>query len=115
MGTMKTNPIKVKEIYKFVDSMNEILKNKDMSLKSIQTLFNTKIKPNCEIKWNGYFDKEILWRKVWGILHNNFATRKSNQLSWKIIHKIVYTEEKLQKIGRPLNGLCHFAKIKPNL
>ena len=90
-------------------------KNKDISLKSIQTLFNTKIKPNCEIKWNGYFDKKIPWRKVWGIIHNNFATRKSNQLSWKIIHNIVYTEKKLQKMADLQMVYVIFEKIKPNL
>jgi hypothetical protein len=33
-------------------------------------------------------------------------------LSWKIIHNTVYTEAKLPKMGRSMNGLCHFVILK---
>ena len=42
----------------------------------------------------------------------NRATRKANQLSWKIIHNAIYTEAKLQKMGRSMNGLCHFCNTQ---
>jgi hypothetical protein len=48
----------------------------------------------------------LMWRTIWRNLRINQATRKTNQLSWKIIHNTVYTEAKLQKMGRSMNGLC---------
>ena len=42
----------------------------------------------------------------------NWATRKANQSSWKIIHKTVYTEAKLQKMGQSMNGLCNFCNTQ---
>jgi hypothetical protein len=52
------------------------------------------------------------WRKKWPNLRINRATTKSNQLSWKIIHNTVYTEAKLQKMGRSMNDLCHFCNTQ---
>jgi hypothetical protein len=43
-------------------------------------------------------------------LRINRATRKA--LSWKIIHNTVYTQAKLQKMGRSMNGLCHFCNTQ---
>ena len=48
------------------------------------------------------------WRKIWTNLWINRATRKANQLIWKIIHNTIDAEAKLQKMGRSMNGLCHF-------
>lgn len=111
-NTKESNSIIVKDVYKFFNSKNKIMANKDVSLKLLQKELNIKTKPNCELKWNIYFNKELPWKQIWSKIYYNFASRKSNQLSWKIIHNIVYTEEKLQKIGRSRNGLCHFCKIQ---
>ena len=45
-------------------------------------------------------------------MHINQATRKTNQSSWKIIHNTVYTEAKLQIMGRSMNDLCHFCNTQ---
>ena len=60
-------------------------------------IFNIDIGPICQNKWNIYFNKKLPWRKIWTNLRINRATRKANQLSWKIRHNTVNTEAKLQK------------------
>ena len=69
---------------------------------------------NLFVKINGIFifNKNLPWRKIWTNLRINRATRKANQLSWKIIHNTVYTEAKLQKMGRSMNGLSHFCNTQ---
>ena len=75
-------------------------------MRKLQIIFIIDIEPICQNKWNIYFNKNLPWRKIWTNLRINQATRKTNQLSWKIIHD---TEAKLQnKNGRSMNGLCHF-------
>jgi hypothetical protein len=41
--------------------------------------------------------------------------RKSKQLQWKVIHRIIYTEERLQKMNKSPHGGCHFCKDPENL
>ena len=46
---------------------------------------------------------------------SNLANRKSKQLQWKVLHRIIYTEERLQKMNKSPNGSCHFCKDPENL
>ena len=101
-------PFKLQETYKICDKKNKLLTNKDISMRKLKVIFNIDIEPICQNKWNIYFNKNLMWRKIWRNLRINRATRKANQLSWKIIYNTVYTEAKLQKMGRSMNGLCHF-------
>jgi predicted TIM-barrel fold metal-dependent hydrolase len=78
-------------------------------MRKLQIIFIIDIEPICQNKWNIYFNKNLPWRKIWTNLRINQATRKANQLSWKIIHD---TEAKLQKNGRSMNGLCHFCDTR---
>jgi len=63
-------------------------------MRKLQIIFNIGIEPICQNKWNIYFNKNLSWRKIWTNLRINRAARKANQISWKIIHNIVYTEAK---------------------
>jgi hypothetical protein len=65
-------------------------------MRILKIIFNIDIELICQNKWNIYFNKKIsveknMYERVSG------ATRKANQLRWKIIHNTVYTEAKLQK------------------
>ena len=105
-------PFKVKNYFEIYDRQNKIVENKKLSLKLIQSHINCRVKPNCEYKWDVYFEKELHWKTVWSNLNKNFAKRKAKQISWKILHQIVYTENKLKKIGYSSNGKCHFCKTE---
>jgi hypothetical protein len=50
-------------------------------------------------KWEICFGVELPWEEIWGRLFKNLANRKSKQLQWKVIHRIIYTEERLQKMN----------------
>ena len=54
--------------------------------------------PICQQKWEIYFGVELPWEEIWGRHFKNLANRKSKQLQWKVIHRIIYTEERLQKM-----------------
>jgi hypothetical protein len=43
-------------------------------------------------KWEICFGVELPWEEIWGRLFKNLANRKSKQLQWKVIHRIIYTE-----------------------
>jgi hypothetical protein len=73
---------------KYTTKKNKLLTNKDISVRKLKIIFNIDIEPICQNKWNIYFNKNSLWRKIWTNLRLNRATRKANQLSWKIIQKL---------------------------
>jgi hypothetical protein len=58
------------------------------------------------------FDTELPWKSIWAIIYSNRANRKAKQLQFKLLHNIVYTEGRLQRMGLSLNGSCHFCKEK---
>jgi hypothetical protein len=70
--------------------------------------------PICQQKWEIYFGVELPWEEIWGRHFKNLANRKSKQLQWKVIHRIIYTEERLQKMNKSPNGGCHFCKDPEN-
>ena len=104
-------PLRIINSSEICNFQNKILRNKDVPLKLIQNIFNCKTKPISEIKWNTHYNMDLEWNEIWGNIYNNFAKKKANQLSWKITHNIIYTEEKLQKMGRS-NGKCFFCKTE---
>ena len=104
---------KVKNVCSVYNTEDKLVENKHLLLKGIQSVLNTckNVKPNCETKWNVFFNREFEWNKIWTYNIQNFASRKYNQLNWKILHNVVYTEERLQRMGRS-NGKCHFCKTE---
>ena len=48
-------------------------------------------------------------------MYSNRANGKAKQLQFKLLHNIVYTKERLQRMGLSLNGSCHFCKEKETL
>ena len=88
----------VKNACSIYNTEEKLVENKHLLLKGIQSFINAgkNLKPNCETKWNVYFDREFEWDEIWANNLHNFSSRKSNQLNWKILHNVAYTEEKLQ-------------------
>jgi hypothetical protein len=104
----------VKNTCEFIKNDN-ILENKKLLLKDIQYFFAIENIPICQQKWEIYFGVELPWEEIWGRRFKNLANRKSKQLQWKVIHRIIYTEERLQKMNTSPNGSCHFCKDPENL
>jgi hypothetical protein len=48
-------------------------------------------------------------------MYSNRANRKAKQLQFKLLHNIVYTEDRLQHMGFSLTGSSHFCKEKETL
>ena len=110
----KSYPFTVKNTCEFIKNDN-ILENKKLLLKDIQYFFAIENIPICQQKWEIYFGVELPWEEIWGRRFKNLANRKSKQLQWKVIHRIIYTEERLQKMNKSPNGGCHFCKDPENL
>jgi hypothetical protein len=110
----KSYPFTVKNTCEFIKNDN-ILENKKLLLKDIQYFFAIENIPICQQKWEIYFGVELPWEEIWGRHFKNLANRKSKQLQWKVIHRIIYTEERLQKMNKSPNGSCHFCKDPENL
>ena len=81
-------PVRFYEMEKSCILTNWSCKKKNQS-------FFYKRKPNCEFKWDMFLNKILTGNKFWGILQNNFANTKAKQLQWKIVHNIIYTEDRL--------------------
>jgi hypothetical protein len=67
------------------------------------------MEPKCQNKWELIYNKKVMWEVVWKNLNLLRCKQKIIQFQWKCIHFIVYTESRLQKMGKS-NGLCHFYK-----
>jgi hypothetical protein len=86
----KNYPFTVKNTCEFIKNDN-ILENKIYS-----TFFAIENIPICQQKWEIYFGVELPWEEICGRHFKNLANRKSKHLQWKVIHTIIYTEERLQ-------------------
>ena len=64
-------------------------------LPKIQVYFVENCVPICQNKWDTHFDTELPWQSIWAIIYSNRANRKAKQLQFKLLHNIVYTEERL--------------------
>ena len=102
----------IKNTFEFYDKQNKVVIPSEISLKLIQYSLNLDIVPNCQIKWNIQYNSELPWKKIWINLNKSMSSRKANQISWKIVHNIIYTEQKLFRIGKSNNGKCHFCKTE---
>jgi hypothetical protein len=109
----KNYPFTVKNKCEFIKNDN-ILENKQLLLKDIQYFFAIENIPICQQKWEIYFGVELPWEEICGRHFKNLANRKSKHLQWKVIHTIIYTEERLQKMNKSPNGSCHFCKDPEN-
>ena len=72
-------------------------------MKEIQGYFVANYVPICQNKWDMHFDTELPWKSIWVIIYSNRTNRKTKQLQFKLLHNIVYTEERLQRMGLSLN------------
>ena len=86
---------------------NIIIVPKELKLKNIQKVIRKPITPKCQLKWDTFYEKQINWKSIWYILNKIKCKQSITQFQWKCLHNIVYSEYKLQKIGKS-NGQCHF-------
>lgn len=106
-------PIKIINSCQFIKN-GVVVDAKKLCLKDIRYFYENKTAPNSQLKWNLHFGNELPWDYIWETLNKNLANRKIKQFQWKLLHNIIYTEEKLQKMNRS-NGKCHFCNEKESL
>ena len=83
-----------------------------MPLKQLQCLLNkNNSQPKYIDRWNTSFNTDINWKNHWKYSLETPVSNKEKQLHWKIIHNAVFTEYRLNLIGRS-DGKCHFCKTE---
>ena len=91
--------------------MGKILDYKHVKLKCITNIFNMKLdKLKCEFKWEDFFEESLNWFKIWTSLCKSDARLKSKQFHWKMLHRVIHTEQKLAIFGIS-SGLCKMCNI----
>jgi hypothetical protein len=88
---------------------NKIIVPKELKLKNIQKEIRKPITPKCQLKWDTFYEKKFNWISFWYILNKIKCKQSIIQFQWKCLHNIVYSEYRLQKMGKS-NGQCHFCK-----
>ena len=88
-----------------------VLNKSEIEFKNLKTkdiyfhcLYPIKI-PKFIEAWERKLQLEIDWEKMFRILNSSIQGNKQKQLHWKIIHRAVYSETKLQSMGKS-NGIC---------
>ena len=84
---------------------------KDGSVKSFYSLFlETLVKePTSYSYWSDYAI-DINWKKVWATVNNKDKSSEQCELDFKICHNIIFTYEKLNKIGMADTNVCPVCK-----
>ena len=111
----KIQSLKNKSVFSISKEYVLFIENSKLRLKEIQSYFVANCIPVCQNKWDTHFDTELLWKSIWAIIYSKRANRKTKQLQFKLLHYIVYSEDRLQRMGLSLNGSCHFWKEKETL
>lgn len=93
----------------FVRKTNKFINFEDIKLKDIQRVLNKNITPKFQQKCEKLMQIEITWKKNWGSIYEVRLKQKIQEFQWKCLHNILYTEEKLSKMGFS-NGNCFFCK-----
>ena len=60
-------------------------------------------KPKCIEAWESILHCEISWKDVCKIINKSIQGNKQKQLHWKIIQRALYSEVRLEKIGKSTN------------
>ena len=83
---------------------------KKLSLKNIQDILrDTEFTPKYKLKWETKFGDNLSWNNIWQNSLLLPVTNKEKQLHWKIIQNSIFTEYRLNLMGRS-GGTCHFCK-----
>jgi hypothetical protein len=67
------------------------------------------VEPKCQNKWELIYNKKVMWEVLWRNRNLLSCKQQIIQFQWNCIHFIVYTESRLQRMGKS-NGLCYFCK-----
>ncbi len=92
--------------------MERILNGEKTNVKE-KVIYNVMIselnkgKSTGELKWEELLGKEIDWKEVYCELNrtDTIRERKEIDFSWKCMQNVIWTEQKLKRIGQS-NGLC---------
>ena len=88
----------------------KIINTKDVEIKIIQKILNTKSLSKCQDKWNNVYNEEFHWPKILINLKRLDISNKIKEFQWKCTDNIIYTESRLRKMNLS-NGRCHLCKI----
>ncbi len=57
--------------------------------------------------WNSLVS-DILWKKVWSLLHKYLITNKMREIAFKLIHRIYPDKSSLKRLKNDINTNCSF-------
>jgi len=91
--------------------MGNILDYKHVKLKCITNVFNMNLdKLKCALKWEEFVEESLNGFKIWTSLCKSDARLKSIQFHWKMLHRVIHTEQKLALFGLS-SGLCKMCNV----
>ena len=95
-------------------NIKEILKNKKGS-KNIYAIFNKKdVHIKSEIKWNNTFEYTSLnWKLIYNVPTKCCSNTKLHWFQYRILHRILATNDLLVKMKIIQNNLCSFCRALP--
>lgn len=92
-------------------SIKEIMKQKKGS-KNIYNLINEKIIIlKSQRKWNEIFNRELNWKSIYSIPAKSCNNTKLHWFQYRVLHRILATNDFLYKIRIKDNNLCTFCNV----
>ena len=92
------------------------INNSDVEFRKVKTkeiyfhcLYPIK-KPKCIEAWENILHCEIIWDDICKIMNKSIQGNKQKQLHWKMIHRALYSEVRLAKMGKS-NGICQLCNV----
>ena len=90
---------------------NKIIVRKERELKNIQKVIRKPITRKCQFKWDKFYENIFNWISILNKLNKIKCKQSIIQFQWKCLHNIVYSDYRLQKMGKS-NGQSHICKTE---
>ena len=101
------------DIIKLTKTNIREIKKKQTTTKNIYSTIVYSLTKNyllaCEARWNTINDQRLNWKQIWLNPYNAYNIPYENNLYYKILHRILYTNQNTYENGKQKNN------ISPNL
>ena len=67
--------------------------------------------PNCITAWNNIIQNDLNWKAIFKAQSKSMQDRKRRDFHWKVLHRAIYTESRLHKMGKS-DGLCKICSLE---
>ncbi len=84
------------------------LVNKSAAVNSIYLKLqeHTYTRPNCQSSWESLLNRSFPWNRIWLISVTGISTGVENDVSWKILHRVLKTSSHMKSWGFNISDKC---------